>query len=70
MIAKPKTIKGTGCRSGGWVRKGVELTWGDLALVSDSGLRVERSILTGRQKSAAGKVDRQLSKGQTVPARG
>ena len=70
MIAKPKSIKGTGCRSGGCVRKAVELTSGDLLLVPDSGLRVERSILTGRQKSAAGKVDRQLSKAQTVPARG
>ena len=56
MIAKPKSIKGTGCRSGGCVRKAVELTSGDLPLVPESGLRVERSILTGRQKSAAGKV--------------
>jgi hypothetical protein len=70
MTAKPISIKGTDCRSGGCVRKAVELTSGDLPWVSDSGLRVERSILTGRQKSAAGKVDRQLAKGQTVPARG
>ena len=70
MTAKPISIKGTGCRFGGCVRKAVELTSGDLPLVSESGLRVERSILTGRQKSAAGTVDRQLSKAQTVPARG
>jgi len=70
MTAKPISIKGAGCRFGGCVRKAVELTAGDLPLVPESGLRVERSILTERQKSAAGKVGRQLSKAQTVPARG
>ena len=55
-IAKPISIKGTGCKSGGCVRKAVELTAGDLPFVLYSGLRVERSILTGRQKSAAGVV--------------
>ena len=59
MIAKPISIKGTGCKSGGCVRKAVELTSGDLPFVSKSGLRVERSFLTGRQKSAEGKVVRQ-----------
>jgi hypothetical protein len=49
---KSISIKGTGCRSGGCVRKAVELTSGDLPFVLDSGLRVEQSILTGRQKSA------------------
>ena len=53
-IAKPLSIKGTGCKSDGCVRKAVELTSGDLPFVSESGLRVERSILTGRQKSAEG----------------
>jgi hypothetical protein len=67
MIAKPISIKGTGCKSGGCVRKAVELTSGDLPFVPESGLRVERSILTGRQKSAAGvlcaeqRVDREGS---------
>ncbi len=56
MTAKPISIKGTGCKSAGCVRKAVELTSGDLPFVSESGLRIERSILTGRQKSAAGKV--------------
>ncbi len=56
MIAKPISIKGTGCKSGGCVRKAVELTSGDLPFVPESGLRVERSTLTGRQKSAAGVV--------------
>ena len=52
MIAKPISIKGTGCKFGGCVWKAVELTSGDLPLVRDSGLRREQSILTGRQKSA------------------
>jgi hypothetical protein len=41
MTAKPLSIKGTGCRFGGCVRKAVELTSGDLPLVSKSRLRVE-----------------------------
>lgn len=44
-IAKSISIKGTECKSGGCVRKAVELTSGDLPFVLDSGLRVERSIL-------------------------
>ena len=55
-IAKPISIKGTGCKSGGCVRKAVELTSGDLPFVPEIGMRVERSILTGRQKSAEGIV--------------
>jgi hypothetical protein len=66
MTAKPISINGTGCKSAGCVRKAVELTSGDLPLVSKTRLRVERSVLTGRQKSAAGKVGRELSKAQTV----
>ena len=66
MIAKPISIKGTGCKSGGCVQKAVELTSGDLPFVPESGLRVERSILTGRQKSAAGVVVWQRTKAQTV----
>ena len=64
--AKPISIKGTGCKSAGCVRKAVELTSGDLPFVPESGLRRERFLLTGRQKSAAGKVGRQLPKAQTV----
>jgi len=41
MIAKPISIKGTGCEFGGCVRKAVELASGDLPLVSKSRLRVE-----------------------------
>ena len=39
--AKSISIKGTGCRFGGGVRKAVELTSGDLLLVRDTGRRVE-----------------------------
>ena len=70
MTAKPISIKGTGCKSGGCVRKAVELTSGDLPFVLESGLRVERSILTGRQKSAEGVLGTQVLKARTVPARG
>jgi hypothetical protein len=66
MTAKPISIKGAGCKSGGCVRKAVELTSGDLLFVPESGLREEGSILSGRQKSAAGVVVRQRMKAQTV----
>ena len=66
VTAKPTSIKGTGCKSGGCARKAVERTSGDLPLGPESGLGVERSILTGRQKSAAGVVVRQRMKAQTV----
>jgi hypothetical protein len=51
---KSVSIKGTGCKFGGCVRKAVELTSGDLPLVPESGLRRKRFLLTGRQKSAEG----------------
>ena len=66
MTTKPISIKGTGCKFGGCVRKAVELTSGDLSFVRESGLRMERFILTGRQKSAAGVIVRQRMKAQTV----
>ena len=62
VIAKSISIKGTGCKSGGCVRKAVELTSGDLLLVRDTGLRIERLILTGRQKSAEGVLGTQVLK--------
>jgi hypothetical protein len=70
LIAKPISIKGTGCKSGGCAPKAVKLTSGDLPLVRDTGLRVERLILTGRQKSAADEVVRQRTKVQTVLRKG
>jgi len=66
VTAKPISIKGAGCKFGGCARKAVELTSGDLPFVRESGLRVERSNLTGRQKSAAGVIVRQRTKAQTV----
>jgi hypothetical protein len=70
MTAKSVSIKGTGCKSGGCTLKADELTSGDLPLVSESRLRIERSVLTGRQKSAEGKVVAQAAKARTVPERG
>ena len=70
MTAKPISIKGAGCKSAGCVRKAVELTSGDLRFVLDSGLRMERSILTGRQKSAEGVVIAKAREARTVPLRG
>jgi len=70
MIAKPISIKGAGCKSGGCARKAVELTSGDLPLVPESGLRMERSILTGRQKSAEGVVGHASAEGPNGPRKG
>ena len=56
MTAKSVSIKGTGCKFGGCALKADELTSGDLLLVSESKLRIERSVLTGRQRSAEGVV--------------
>jgi hypothetical protein len=70
LTAKSISIKCTGCKSGGCVRKAVELTSGDLPLVRESGLRIEQSVLTGRQKSAEGVLGTQVLKARTVPARG
>ena len=69
--AKSISIKGAGCRFGGCVWKAVELTSGDLPFVSKSRLRGERSFLTGRQKSAEGKVVRQgTDEGPNGPRKG
>ena len=70
LTAKSISIKGTGCKSGGCAPKAVELTSGDLPFVPESGLRVGRPILTGRQKSAEGVVGAKALKARTVPARG
>ena len=70
LIAKSISIKGTGCKFGGCARKAVELTSGDLPFVLKTGLGIERSVLTGRQKSAEGVVVVKAMKARTVPARG
>jgi hypothetical protein len=70
LIAKSISIKGTGCKSGGCVRKAVELTSGDLPFVLESRLRIGQPVLTGRQKSAEGVLGVKALKARTVPARG
>jgi hypothetical protein len=65
LIAKSTSIKGTGCKSGGCALKAVELTSGGLLHVPESGLRMEQSLLTVQQKSAAGIVAAQVAKAQT-----
>ncbi len=66
MTAKSLSIKDTGCKFGGCALKAVELTSGDLPLVAESRLRTERSVLTGREKSAEGKVLTKVRKARTV----
>jgi hypothetical protein len=70
MTTKSISIKSTGCKFGGCVRKAVELTSGDLLCVLDSGLTGEQSLLTTQQKSAEGVVAVKTVKARTVPARG
>ena len=59
--AKPIAIKDTGGKSGGCAWKAIELTSGDFRLVVKTRLRMERFMLTGREKSAKGEV---LTKGE------
>lgn len=66
MTTKSRSIKRAGCKFGGCVRKAVELTSGDLPFAVESRLRVERSVLTGRQKSAEGVIAAQAVKARTV----
>lgn len=66
LTAKPISIKGIGCKSGGCALKAVELTSGDLLFVLESGLRAKRFDLTGQQKSAEGVVGTQVTKARTV----
>lgn len=66
MTTKSTSIKGLGRKFGGCVRKAVELTSGDLPFAVKSRLRVERSILTGRQESAEGVVAARVVKARTV----
>ncbi len=51
MTAKPKCIKGAGCKFGACVRKAVELTSGDLLRVEDSRLKAFQDVLTSQQKA-------------------
>ncbi len=65
MTAKSISIKGAGGKFGGCALKAVSLIAGGLSHVPESGLRVERSTLTVRQKSAAGIVVATAAKAQT-----
>jgi len=69
MITKSIFIKRAGCKFGGCVWKAVELTSGDLPFAVDAWLRIERSVLTGRQKSAEGVLAGQSGEGPNGPAR-
>jgi hypothetical protein len=66
MTAKPISIKGAGGKSGGYAWKAIKLTSGDLPLVVQTRLRMERSILTVREKSAKGKVLTRVRKARTA----
>ena len=63
---KVQSIKDAACKFGGCAPKAVELTSGDLSLVAKSRLRMERSTLTGREKSAEGEVSMRMEKARTV----
>ena len=65
MTLKRISIKDTGCKSGGCGLKVVELTSGDLQSVLETGLRNERSSLSGLQKSAEGIVTARAEKART-----
>ena len=66
MTAKPISIKGAGCKSGGCVRKAVELTSGDLLRVAESRLKAPEGALISQQKSAEGILVRQRMKARIV----
>ena len=66
MTAKPISIKGTGCKFGGCVRKAVELTSGDPLCVAESRLKESQGALTSQQKSAEGILVRKRMKARTV----
>ncbi len=70
MTAKPISIKGTGCKSGGCVRKAVELTSGDLLLVRDSGLRVERIDPDQAAEVSRGRSSPATDEGPNGPRKG
>ena len=66
LLAKSRSIKGQGCRSGGDAAKAIELTWGGLHCVPKLELRKPRGDLTAMQESAEGVVDRAV--GEAIEA--
>ena len=55
-MAKSRSIKDRGCKSGGCAGKAAKLTSGGLRRVWETGLGGSRDSLTAAQKSAAGVV--------------
>jgi len=70
VTTKPISIKGTGCRSGGCVRKAVELTSGDLPFVLDSGLRVEQIDPDRAAEVSIGRIRHASAEGPNGPRKG
>ena len=62
LIAKSRSIKDQGCRSGGGAGKAIELTQGGLRHVPTSELREPRGDLIGAQESAEGVVGHAVGK--------
>ncbi len=62
LIAKSRSIKGQGCRSGRCAVKVLELTSGGLRCVSNSRLKEPRGNLIATQKSAEGIVGAETSR--------
>lgn len=62
LIAKSRSIKGQGCRSGRCAGKAIELTWGGLCRVPISELRKPQGDLTAAQESAEGIVGHAVGK--------
>ena len=69
-IAKSISIKGTGCKSGGCVRKAVEITSGDLPTVLESRLRTEQSVPTGMAEVSRGRTSHESDEGPNGSRKG
>jgi hypothetical protein len=70
MIAKPISIKGTGCKSGGCALKAVELTSGDLPFVPEFGTE-DRVIGPDRAAEVSrGRSSRGSGEGPNGPRKG
>ena len=62
LIAKSRSIKGQGCRSGRCAAKAIELTWGGLRRVPSLELRKPQGDPTATQESAEGVVGQAVGK--------
>lgn len=66
LTAKPISIKGAGCKSGGGALKAIELTSGDLLRVVELTTEIAARQLSAQQKSAEGIVITKVVKARTV----